>query len=192
MGGQRPPPILGNSVWESTPMIAVESCVRICSCWLVGNTSMMRLTVPWRRWCAACRKPRGRFRRPRWPLDRFQVAHFTDEDHVGVHTQGAAQCLPGNRHVNADLALVDRPFLVRVVILDRVFERDDVVVDRFVDVVDHAGQRLWSCRTRWAGDEKQAAGTHDERTQTVGRPNCSKDRNLFGICRSTMPMFRAA
>ncbi len=29
------------------PMIAVDNCVRICSCWLVGKTSMMRLTVPW-------------------------------------------------------------------------------------------------------------------------------------------------
>ena len=28
-------------------MMAVDNCVRICSCWLVGKTSMMRLIVPW-------------------------------------------------------------------------------------------------------------------------------------------------
>ena len=29
------------------PRIETLSCVRICSCWLVGNTSMIRSTVPW-------------------------------------------------------------------------------------------------------------------------------------------------
>ena len=48
-------------------------------------------------------------------VDRFQVAHFADEDDVGVHTQGAADALLEVGHVHADLALVDRAFLVLVV-----------------------------------------------------------------------------
>ena len=73
--------------------------------------------------------------------DRFQVAHFTDEDDVGVLTQGAADGFGKRRTINADFALIDRRFFVVVVELDRVFDRDDVVIDVLVDVVDQAGQR---------------------------------------------------
>ena len=45
-------------------------------------------------------------------------------------------------HVDADLALVDRALLVLVVVLDRVFQRDDVPVVVVVDEVDHADARL--------------------------------------------------
>ncbi len=95
-------------------MIDVESCVRICSCWLVGKTSMMRLTVPWapvvcsvpNTTCPVSAARDG-------GLDRFQIAHFADQDHVGVLPQGAAQGLGKARHVDADLALVDGRLLVR-------------------------------------------------------------------------------
>ncbi len=75
-------------------MIDVESCVRIWSCWLVGNTSMMRLTVP----CGAGGVQRAehdvpRFGRGDGRFDRFQVAQFADQDHVGVLPQRAANRL---------------------------------------------------------------------------------------------------
>ena len=73
-------------------------------------------------------------------VDRLQVAHFADEDDVGVHAQGPADALREVGHVDADLALIDRALLVLVVILDRVFHRDDVPVVVLVDEVDHAGQ----------------------------------------------------
>ena len=95
-------------------MIDVENCVRIWSCWLVGNTSMMRLTVPWAP--VVCSVPNTT-----WPvsaardgrLDRFQIAHFADQDHVGVLPQGAAERFGEAGHVDADFALVDRRLLVR-------------------------------------------------------------------------------
>jgi hypothetical protein len=73
----------------------------------------------------------------RWPglggpdgrLDGLEVAHFADEDHVRVLTQGAAEGLGEAGHVVADLALVDDRLLVVVVVLDRVFDRDDVPVE---------------------------------------------------------------
>ena len=111
-------------------MIDVDNCVRICSCWLVGKTSMMRLTVPWAP--VVCRVPNtmwpGLRRRDR-RLDRLQVAHFADQDHVRVLPQGAADRLGETGHVHADFPLVDRRLLVRVIELDRVLDRDDVVVD---------------------------------------------------------------
>src|SRR2546430_15170446 len=42
--------------------------------------------------------------------------------------------------------------------LDRVFHRDDVTLQLFVDLVDHRGQRRAFPRARGAGDEREAAG----------------------------------
>ena len=59
-------------------------------------------------------------------LDRLEVAHFADEDDVGVLAQGAAQ---GGREVDGvvpDLALVDEAQAVVVDVLDRVLDGDDV------------------------------------------------------------------
>ncbi len=61
-------------------------------------------------------------------LNRFEVAHFAHEDHVGVHPQGTPEGLGEARHIDADFPLVHRAHLVLVVVLDRVFERDDVLV----------------------------------------------------------------
>ena len=45
--------------------------------------------------------------------DRLGVAHLTDQDHVGVLTEGGAQCHQEVLGVVADLALVDRGHLIR-------------------------------------------------------------------------------
>ena len=101
----------------------------------------------------------------RWPVsaavmadaDRRQVAHFADQHHVRVLTQRAAQGFGEVRHVHADFALHDDRFLVLVVILDRVFHRDDVPVEVLVDVVDHRRQRGRLARTGRPGDQEHAA-----------------------------------
>ena len=60
--------------------------------------------------------------------DRLQVAHLADQDHVGVLSQGGAQAEGEVRGVGADLALVDDRALVLVQELDRVLDREDVVL----------------------------------------------------------------
>ena len=39
------PSMVGMSCWEMTAFRVSESCIRTCSCWWGGNTSMMRSTV---------------------------------------------------------------------------------------------------------------------------------------------------
>ncbi len=95
-------------------------------------------------------------------FDRLQVAHFADEDYVRVLPQRAAQRLGEARHIDADFALIDRRFLAVVVELDRVFDRDDVVIDRLVDVVDHAGQRRALAGPGRPGHQEQSARSHAE------------------------------
>ena len=66
----RPLPFLsarGSNTWEMTATSDMESCVRTCSCWLVGKESMMRSTVE-----AApvvCRVPKTR-----WPVSAAVMA----------------------------------------------------------------------------------------------------------------------
>ena len=132
-------------------MIAIENWVRIWSCCSLRedvddavDRALGRVGVQ------RAEDDVAGFGRRDGRLDRLQVAHFADQDDVGVHPQGAADGLGEVGHVDADLALVDRRLLVLVVVLDRVFDRDDVVVEVVVDVVDHAAPGWSSCPSRSA------------------------------------------
>ena len=62
--------------------------------------------------------------------DRLEVAHLADEDHVGVLAQGGLEAEREALRVGAELALVDDAALVLVQELDRVLDRQDVLVPR--------------------------------------------------------------
>ena len=121
-----------------------------------------------------------------WPVSAASMAawivarsaHFADEDDVGVHTQGAANALLEVGHVHADLALVDRAFLVLVVVLDRVFQRDDVAVVVLVDEVDHPRQAGRLAGAGRAGDEQQAARPGDEPLDRLGHADLLEGQEL--------------
>ena len=59
-------------------------------------------------------------------LDRLEVAHLADEDHVGVLAQRGAQRVREALRVDADLALVHDRAPVADQELDRVLDRHDV------------------------------------------------------------------
>ncbi len=126
----RPLPLaLGSSAWHMMPSSTSDSWARICDCWWAGNTSMMRLMV----WAAelVCSVREGQVARlgdAQRRLDRLQVAHFADEDDVGVLAQGGAQRVGEGVRVGVQLALVDHALLVPVQVLDRVLDRDHVLV----------------------------------------------------------------
>ena len=118
----------------------------------------------------------ARFRGGDGRFDRFQIAHFAHEDDVRVLPQGAANRLGEGRHVDADLALVHRTLLVRMVELDRVFDGDDVVVDRVVEVVDRRGQRGRLAGPGRTGHQHQPAGPHDQLLQHRRRAQIVESR----------------
>ena len=70
-------------------------------------------------------------------LDRFEVAHFADENHVRVLTQRSAQRCGETVCVGVNFALVDQTAFVVVEKLDRIFDRQDVFVTIAIDLVDH-------------------------------------------------------
>src|SRR5438093_8519986 len=95
------------------------------------------------------RRDRGR--------DRLEVAHFAEQDHVWVLTQGSAQRFGEARRVRPDLALVDDAALVPVQELDRVLDGEDVLRPVPVDLVDQRRERRRLPGARRARDEDDAA-----------------------------------
>ena len=106
--------------------------------------------------------------------DRLQVAHLADQDHVGVLAQGGLQPQGEVDRVGADLALVDDRALVRVEELDRVLDREDVVLALGVDHVDHRRQRRRLARAGRPGDEDEAARLAGEVAQHLRHPSESR------------------
>jgi hypothetical protein len=103
--------------------------------------------------------------------DRLEVAHLAQEDHVGVLTQHAPHGLGEGRDVLPDFALGDDRLLVLVVVLDRVFDRDDVPLEVHVDVVDHRRQRGRLAGPRRSGHEQQAPRTVAEVARDLREPD---------------------
>ena len=90
-------------------------------------------------------------------LGSLGVAQLADQDHVGVLAEAAAERLREGGRVEADLALVDDAAVVAVDDLDRVLDRDDVLVPRAVHVVDDRRERRRLSRAGRAGDEDEPA-----------------------------------
>ena len=67
----------------------------------------------------------GLRRRQRDP-HRLGIAHLADDDHVGRLAQRRAQRGREIRRVDADLHLLDDARDVRVLVLDRILDGDDV------------------------------------------------------------------
>jgi len=88
---------------------------------------------------------------------RFQIAHFTDQNHVRVFAQCRAQRVRERQRMRADFALVDQALFGLVHKFDRIFDRKDVAVVVFVDEIDHGGQRRRFTRTSRAGHQHQAS-----------------------------------
>src|SRR6266568_2943658 len=86
----------------------------------------------------------------------FEVAHFADQNHVGVLTQSGAQCGGKVGGIHFDFALVDETLLIAVQEFDGVFDGDDVVGALGVEAVDHGGQGGGLTGTGGSGAEHEA------------------------------------
>ena len=89
-------------------------------------------------------------------LDRGEVTHLADQDDVRVLTQDGAQALCVGLRVGADLALIDDALVRCVDVLDRILQRDDVLVPRVIDLVENRRQRRRLTGAGFAGDQHDA------------------------------------
>ena len=73
-------------------------------------------------------------------LDGLEVAHFTNEDNIGVLTESGADAFGEGGDVVVDFPLCHHATLMGVVILDGILNRDDVTILVLVDPVDHRSE----------------------------------------------------
>ncbi len=90
-------------------------------------------------------------------FDRLEVAHFADDDHVGVLPQHVAQGALERADVAEHFFLNDDAAAIFVGELDGILDRDDLGAAIFVDRVDHEVERGRFAHAGRAGDENQAA-----------------------------------
>ena len=101
----------------------------------------------------------------RWPVsaavsavrDRLEVSHLADQDHVGVLAKSGTESLCERNRIRADLSLVDDACSMPVEKLDRILDRQDVLVPESIDVVEERGERRRLTGAGRAGDEDEAA-----------------------------------
>ena len=89
-------------------------------------------------------------------LDRGEVTHLADQDDVRILTQDGAQAFRVGLRVGADLTLIDDALVRRVDVLDRILQRDDVLVPRVIDLVEDRRQRRRLTGTGLTGDQHDA------------------------------------
>ena len=123
----RPPPTFFSSDCEITARSDSDSIERTIGFSPAGNTSMMRSMVL----AADDGMQRGEhqvsgFRGGQRQADGFDVAHFADQDVVGVLAQRRTQRLVEAVRVAMHFALVDQALLRGVHELDRILDREDV------------------------------------------------------------------
>ena len=110
--------------------------------------------------------------------DRLEVAHLTDEDDVGVLAERAAQRRREGAGVRADFAMVDEAPLALVHELDRILDRDDVVLAVLVGVVDDGGERGRLARSRRPRDEHEALAEERGALEDRGQPELVRRDDL--------------
>ena len=121
-------------------------------------------------------------RRGEREFDRFQVAHFTDENDVRIFTQRAAQGGGERVGVHADFAVLHQAILAAMHKLDRIFDRDDVIVPLQVRVIHHRRERGGFAGAGRPGHQDEALLQHREflqdrrQAQIVDRQNLRWDQ----------------
>ena len=85
--------------------------------------------------------------------DGFRIAHFADENDVGILAHRGAYPLGEGRQVGAELTLDHLGGLAAMDELDRILEADDVDRAGRIQIVDHRGERRGLARAGRAGDQ---------------------------------------
>lgn len=99
-----------------------------------------------------------RFRSGHGRFDRFKITHFAHENDIGILSKGPADCFSKAGYIHVDFALGYDAFLVGMIVLDRVFDGDDVRLSVLVDPVYHGRERGRLSRSGRTGYKNQAAG----------------------------------
>ena len=90
-------------------------------------------------------------------FDCFEIAHFADQNYVGVLSERTAQRFGERARIDIDFSLRDKRFFVLVQKFNRVFNRYDVRISALIDVFDHRRQSRRFSRAGRSGNQNQPA-----------------------------------
>ena len=152
------PSAVGRSCCVTMPWRDTDSCTRTCCCCSGGNTSTIRSTV----WAVSCV---WSVANTRWPVSAAVSAveivsrSLISPTRITSGSWRSAAFRPRLEalRIRAELALVDDALLVPVQELDRVLDREDVLVAGVVDQVEHRGERRGLAGAGRPGHEHEAA-----------------------------------
>ena len=115
-------------------------------------------------------------------LDGGQVAELTDDDDIGIFAQGGAQGAAEGGRVLADLTLGDIAPKAGMEEFEGVFDGDDVIVTRSVELVDEGVERGRFSRADGAGDEDEAVVIAQQllEDRDVFEPQFGRRKDVFG------------
>ena len=121
------------------------------------------------------------FRRGQRDAHRLGIAHLADHENVGRLPHRGPKSGGKVRCVDADLDLLDEPALVRVLVLDGIFDGDDVPGVAAVDGIDQRGQRRGLARIRSRRRSTRGrASRRDSGSISGGRLSSAQSRHLRG------------
>jgi len=101
----------------------------------------------------------------RWPVSAMRsadsmvsrgVAHFTDQNNVGVFAERSSQGIREGVRIRMHFALIHQASFVIVQKFDRVFDRNHVLFTFAVDLVEHGRKRRRFSRAGGTSDQHQA------------------------------------
>ncbi len=155
--GMRPPPTRGRSRWLTTPRSTPASIETTCDCFSCGKNSTMRPMVSAASSVCSVEKTRC----PDSAACNATCAVSASRSSPMRMTSGS--CRRTRRSACAklsvsipDLALVHDAAAIVVEDLDRVLDRDDVLLTCAIDLVDHRRERCRLSGAGGAGDEHEA------------------------------------
>jgi hypothetical protein len=111
---------------------------------------------------------------------------LADQDHVRRLAQGVLECVLPRIGVGADFALRDQAADVRMHVLDRILDRDDMAARILIAIADHRRQRSRLARTGGTDHQHQSALLHHDLGQLLRQAELFEGRNL-GVDRAQHP-----
>ena len=121
-------------------------------------------------------------------LHRLRIAHLANHDHIGRLAERGAQRGWKVRRVDADFDLLDHALLMRVLVFDRIFDRDDVLRVAPVDLVDERGDGRRLSRAGRAADEDETVMQPRDLLDLRRKPQLGEQRRLAPAAREWSPL----
>ena len=119
--------------------------------------------------------------------DGFKVAHFADQDHVGILTERSAQRHTEGGSVDVNFTLVYESLFVAVQEFDRVLDGDNVIGASGIDVVDQGSQTGGLTTAGEPVTRTSPRRSLHSRWTILGRWSSSMLRTAWGKKRIAMP-----